>query len=321
MKAIVYHKYGSIEHLQLEEIEKPHPKDNEVLIKIHAAALNSWDWDLVKGTLQGRIFGLFSPKYKILGADVAGTIEAVGKNVTDFKIGDAVFGDLSEDHWGGFAEYVCANEKYLLHKPPSLTFEQAAATPQAGLLAIQALFHKRPITKGQEILINGAGGGVGTFCIQIAKSYGLEVTAVDKKEKLDALRKIGANHLIDYQQTDYTKTGEQYDLIIDNVAHRNTKAYSKVLKSDGVFIMIGGKTGTILNALIQGSWVSKRTDKHIGILAYQPNKEDLNNLTKLIISGKVQPIIDKTFSLENTIEAFRHYEAGSFVGNIVVKVI
>lgn len=321
MKAIVYQKYGSIDHLKLQEIEKPVPKNKEVRIKVHAAGLNSWDWDLLKGTTQGRIFGLFKPKWKILGADVAGIVESVGSDVTDFKIGDEVFGDLSEGSWGCFAEYVCANEKELALKPTNLSFEAAAAVPQAGFLAIQGLFNKRSIEKGQKILINGAGGGVGTFALQIAKNSGAEVTVVDKGIKLAQLKALGADHVIDYTKTNYTKTGQQYDLIIDNVTHQKAAAYSRVLASNGIFNVIGGKISSMLNILIVGGLISKTSQKRIGLLAYKPNRTDLLKLTTLIENGKIEPIIDKVFSLAEAPDAFRYYEKGDFVGKIVIKVI
>ena len=318
MKAIVYNKYGSVENLSLTKVERPQPKDKEVLIKLHAAAINSWDWDLVKGTLQGRIFGLFQPKFKILGADIAGIVVGKGKDVVDFQVGDEVFGDVSAYNWGGFAEYVCADEKFLIHKPKHLTFEQAAATPQAGVLAYQGLAPKKTPLENRQILINGAGGGVGTFAIQMAKTHGAEVTVVDKGNKLNKLVELGADYVIDFQKEDYTKRGKQYDLIIDNIAKRSVKDYSRALKKDGIFRMIGGATGSILQVLIQGGWISKMSEKQIGIVAHEPTREHLNALNDLTATGNVSPIIDKTFSLEETKEAFYYYERGDFVGKIVI---
>ena len=319
MKAIVYNKYGSIEHLELKEIEQPQPKEKEVLIKMHAAGINSWDWDLIKGTTQGRIFGLFRPKYKILGADIAGVVVAKGREVKDFEVGDEVFGDVSGYNWGGFAEYVCADEQFLIHKPKDWTFEAAAATPQAGVLAFQGLDPEKTELKNKKVLINGAGGGVGTFAIQIAKMYGAQVTAVDKASKLNKLKELGADHVIDYQKEDYTKTGKRYDLIVDNIAKRSVKDYSRALESNGIFRMIGGATGTILQVLIQGGRKSKNSPQQIKIVAHQPNRTNFNYVKDLIETGKITPILDKTFSLKDTKEAFYHYEKGDFVGKIVVN--
>ena len=199
MKAIVYERYGSPDDLELKDVEKPVPRDNEVLVQVHAASVNSWDWEQLIGTLQGRLGGPFRPKNKILGADIAGRVEAVGKDVTKFMPGDEVFGDLSACGWGGFAEYVCAAENALVLKPAAMSFEQAAAIPQAGLLALQGLRDTGKIRQGQKVLINGAGGGVGSFAIQIAKMHGTEVTGVDSAEKQDAMREFGADHVIDYR--------------------------------------------------------------------------------------------------------------------------
>ncbi len=221
MKAITYSKYGGPEVLQLKEIDKPSPKDNEVLIKVHAASINDWDMGLLNGDFINRIInGLLKPKRKIVGSDIAGRIEAVGKNVTKFKPGDDVYGDLS-GHWGGFAEYVCAQEKYLALKPPAMSYIDAAAIPQAAMLAVQGLIDKGKIKSGQKLLINGAGGGVGTFGIQIAKLYGVETTAVDSATKLDMLHSMGFDHVIDYKKEDFTKKGKLYDLILDVKTNRS----------------------------------------------------------------------------------------------------
>lgn len=216
MKAVVFTRYGSPDVLELKEVDKPISKDDEVLIKIHAVSINDWDMGALDGTsfVNRLIFGLLKPKIRILGSDIAGRIEAVGKNVLKFKAGDDVFGDLS-GRWGGFAEYVCAGENALALKAPGMTYEQAAAIPQAAMLAVQGLCDKGRIAPGQKLLINGAGGGVGTFAIQIAKQYGVEVTVVDAPGKLDLLRSLGADHVIDYTREDFTKNGQAYDLILD----------------------------------------------------------------------------------------------------------
>jgi NADPH:quinone reductase-like Zn-dependent oxidoreductase len=234
MKAIVYTEYGPPAVFQLKEIEIPAPRDDEVLVKIHAASVNSWDWELLsKKPSMVSLGSRSNPKYKILGADIAGRVEAVGANVKQFKPGDEVFGDLCQSGWGGFAEYVCARENALALKPASMTFDEAAAVPQAGLLALQGLRNKGQIQPGQKVLINGAGGGVGTFAIQIAKSFGAEVTGVDSTMKLDKMRSIGADHVIDYTQEDYTKSGQRYDLILDVKANRSIFDYKRALRRKG----------------------------------------------------------------------------------------
>ena len=229
MKAIVYTKYGGPEVLQIKEVEKPLPKDDEVLIKVHAVSINDWDLGLLHGDFINRMLnGLRKPKRTILGSDIAGRIEAIGKNISKFKIGDEVYGDLS-GRWGGFAEYVCAPEKALALKPAAMSFEEAASIPQAAMLAVQGLIDKGKIHAGQKLLINGAGGGVGTFGVQIAKLYGIEITGVDSTVKLDMLRSMGFDHVIDYTKEDFTKNGQRYDLILDAKTNRSMFDYARAL--------------------------------------------------------------------------------------------
>ena len=321
MKAIVYKKYGSPDLLELKEIEKPTPKENEVLIKVHAASINSWDWDMLTGRpLEYRLFfGLLKPKYKILGCDIAGRIEAVGRNIRQFQPGDEVFGDLCEGSWGGFAEYVCAREFELTLKPGGMTFEEAAATPQAGLLALRGLCHKTEIEPEQRVLINGAGGGVGTFAIQIAKSFGAEVTGVDSTGKLVVLRSLGADHVIDYTQEDFTKNGKRYDLILDVKTNRSVFDYRRALTSKGIYVTVGGKSAPIIQLMFLGSLISMIGNKKLAIIMHKPNKE-LNVLNELFNSGKVKPVIDRCFSLSETAEAFKYFGKGGFKGKIVIKI-
>ncbi|MCP4130860.1 MAG: NAD(P)-dependent alcohol dehydrogenase [bacterium] len=321
MKAIVYKQYGSPDVLHLEEIEKPSPKENEVLIKVHAASINSWDRDLLTGsTFVNRLIGgLLKPKYNILGADVAGRVEAVGKNVTRFQPGNEVFGDLCECGWGAFAEYVCAQENALAVKSPGMTFEQAAAIPQGGAMAAQGLLDKKKIKQGDKILINGAGGAVGPFAIQIAKSLGAEVTGVDSAEKFDMMRSIGADHVIDYTQQNYTKTGQRYDLVIDNVALRSFSDYKRVLNPGGVAAVVGGPTGRIFRIAFLGALPFMTGDKKIGLLAHKPNKH-LDYINELFEAGKLEPVIDKQYPLSETAEAFRRFGSGDFKGKIIVTV-
>jgi len=321
MKAIVYHTYGSPAVLRLEEVAKPTPKDDEVLVKIHAASVNSWDWDLLRGKpFLARMDSPFKPKYKILGCDVAGQVEAVGKNVKQFQPGDAVFGDLSGCGWGGFAEYVCAQENALTLKPAAMTFAQAAAIPQAGVLALQGLRDQSQIQPGQKVLINGAGGGMGTFAIQMAKFWGAEVTGVDSTRKLAVMRTLGADHVIDYTQADFTQNGQRYDLILDAVAHRSLFDYKRALSPTGTLIIVGGSMGTIFQTLLLGTWFSKTGSQKLGLLIHQPNK-DLALLIELFTAGKVVPVIGRTYPLAETAAAFYALGAGDAQGKLVITVV
>ncbi|MCB0227178.1 MAG: NAD(P)-dependent alcohol dehydrogenase, partial [Anaerolineae bacterium] len=255
----------------------------------------------------------------ILGADVAGTVEAVGPNVKQFQPGDAVFGDLCEGGWCGLAEYVCARETALTLKPAGMTFEQAAATPQAGVLALQGLRDKRPVQPGQKVLINGAGGGVGTFAVQMAKSFGAEVTGVDSLAKLATLRSLGADHVIDYTQEDYTQTDRQYDLIVDVVARRSISDYKRALTPQGTFVVIGGSIATILQTATLGTWYSKPEGQQMSLLMHRPNK-DLASIIALFESGQVVPVIDKCYPLPEAAEAIRYLGAGHAKGKVVITV-
>lgn len=323
MKAVVYTRYGTPDNLQISEVPKPSPKENEVLVKVYASSINSWDWDMLKGKpfLVRLIGGLFKPKNKILGADIAGVIEAVGSKVTVFKSGDEVFGDIAGAGFGGFAEYVAVPAKLLARKSPAMSFEQAAALPQAGLLALQGLRYKKPLEQGQHLLINGAGGGVGPIALQYAKSIGAQVTCVDKEEKFDMLRSFGADYLVDYRKEDYTKTGQQYDYILDVIAHKRTSDYKRALNRNGVFAMIGGSMGGLLvQMMLVQPILSKLSRKKLGIMGYRVNKPGLDELSSLFEAGKITPVIDKVFPLERTADAFRYFEEGNFKGKIVISV-
>jgi len=321
MKAIVYSTYGSPEVLQLKEVEKPAPKDNEVLVEVHAASLNDWDWGLLRGKpfMNRLFFGLLKPKNKILGGDIAGRVEAVGRHTKHFQPGDEVYGDLSGSGFGGFAEYVCAGENALVLKPEGMTFEEVAAVPQAAVLALQALRDKGQIQPGQRVLINGAGGGAGTFAVQIAKSFGAEVTGVDSTRKLDTMRSIGADHVIDYIQEDFTKNGQCYDWIIDFAAHHSIFDYYRSLSPKGIYVMVGGSTARIFQVMILGPLISKATRKRMGILAHKPNK-DLDFMHELFKAGKVKPVIDKRYPLNEVLEAFRYFGDGQARGKVVITV-
>jgi NADPH:quinone reductase-like Zn-dependent oxidoreductase len=266
------------------------------------------------------MWGLFKPRYHILGSDIAGVVENVGQNVKNFKPGDEVFGDLSECGWGGFAEYVCAPENTLALKPPNMTFEQAASIPQAGVLAYQGLFDYGKVDAGKKILINGAGGGVGTFAIQIAKSIGAEVTGVDSSDKLEMLKDLGADHVIDYRKEDFTKTGKHYDLILDNVANRSLFEYKRALNQNGIFVMVGGSMSTILQAMFFSKLISSIGSRKLKILAHKPNK-DLESLNELFNSGVFQPVLEKPYSLLETPEAMRLLGEGYVKGKVVISII
>ena len=317
MKAIVYEKYGTPDVLQLKEVAKPVPGEDEVLVKVHAASINDWDLGLLYGDFINRMLnGLRKPRRNILGSDIAGKIETVGKKVKRFKAGDDVYGDLS-GQWGGFAEYVCAPEKSLSLKPAAMSFEEAAAIPQAAMLAVQGLIDKGKIKQAQKVLINGAGGGVGTFAIQIAKLYGAEVTGVDKATKLEMLRSIGFDHVIDYTKEDFTKNGKVYDLILDAKTNRSAFDYARSLNRNGVYVTVGGSIGHLLQVLILAPLIRMIQSKHLRIVALKPNK-DLAFMNDLFEKGKVRTVIDGPYRLDQLGEAFRHFAKADHKGKIVI---
>jgi NADPH:quinone reductase-like Zn-dependent oxidoreductase len=321
LKAVVYTEYGGPEVLHVTEAKKPIPNDGEVLIKVCAVSINDWDWALVEGTIfVNRLFyGLFKPKKQILGSDISGRIEAIGKNVQCFKIGDEVYGDLS-GKWGGFAEYVCAAENEIGLKPPSMTFREAAAIPQAAMLAVQGLIDKGKIQRGQKLLVNGAGGGVGTFGLQIAKLNGVEVTAVDSAPKLTMLKSMGADEVVDYRQEDFTKNGKRYDLILDVKTNRSIFNYLRALSPNGSYITVGGSMSRLLQALILGPLVSLFTRKKIIIVALKPNK-DLAYMNKQFEAGNIRPILDREFQFEEIRDAFELFRKGEHRGKVVINVL
>jgi len=317
VKAIVYEKYGTPDVLQLKEVAKPVPGEDEVLVKVHAASINDWDLGLLYGDFINRMLnGLRKPRRNILGSDIAGKIETVGKKVKRFKAGDDVYGDLS-GQWGGFAEYVCAPEKSLSLKPAAMSFEEAAAIPQAAMLAVQGLIDKGKIKQAQKVLINGAGGGVGTFAIQIAKLYGAEVTGVDKATKLEMLRSIGFDHVIDYTKEDFTKNGKAYDLILDAKTNRSAFDYTRSLNRNGVYVTVGGSIGHLLQVLILAPLIRMIQSKHLRIVALKPNK-DLAFMNDLFEKGKVRTVIDGPYRLDQLGEAFRHFAKADHKGKIVI---
>ncbi len=320
MKAIVYHHYGSPDVLGLEEVERSTPKPNEVLVSVRAASVNDWDWGLLHGTpFANRLMsGLFKPKKKILGSDIAGRVEAVGKGVSRFRPGDEVFGDLS-GHWGGFAEYVCAREDALAPKAAGMTFEQAAAIPQAGMLAVQGLRDRGGIQPGQKVLINGAGGGVGTFAIQIARLYGCETTGVDSAEKLDMLRSLGFDHVIDYATEDFTKAGRRYDLILDIKTTRSVFDCARALNRGGIYVTCGGASRYIMQSLFLAPWIALTSKKKVRVVFLKPNK-DLAYMAELFEAGKLKPVVDGPYTLSQVPDAMRHFGEGRHKGKVVISV-
>jgi NADPH:quinone reductase-like Zn-dependent oxidoreductase len=315
MKAIVYTKYGPPDVLELKEVEIPTPKDNEVLIKVHAASVNYSDWAFVRGKpfLVRLLQGMFKPKNNILGADISGRVETVGSDVTQFQLGDEVYADLSGNGWSGFAEYASVPEKVLALKPVNTTFEEAAAIPQAALVALQGLRNKGKIQSGQKVLINGASGGIGSFAVQIAKSFGAEVTGVCSSRNLDILHSIGADHVIDYTQEDITKSDQRYDLILDIAAYRSILEYKSVLNPNGIYILAGGSLTRILQASIIGG-------KKITNFMAELNQKDLILMKELVEAGKVIPIIDRRYPLNEVAEAVRYYGKGHSRGKVVIKI-
>ena len=320
MKTIEFTRYGSPDYLEFKEIEIPTPGAHEVLVRIHATSINSWDWELLHATPFANriIFGLFRPKkLKTLGFDIAGRVEAIGSAVEKFQVGDEVYGDLSACGWGGFAEYVSAPENALSIKPKNLSFEQAAAVPQAGLLAWQGLVDLGHIEPGQKVLINGASGGSGTFAIQIARTFDVEITGVCSTGKMDFVRSLGVDHVIDYTREDFTRNGKQYDLIIDAHAMHSVSDYRRALTPNGRYIVHGGATSTILSVLYLG-WILSLFDKRrLRLLLHKANK-GLDALGSLLESGKVVPVIDKCFPFSQTIEALKYYGNGNARGKVVI---
>lgn len=322
MKAVIYTKYGSPDVLEFKEVENPTPKDNEVLVKIHAAASNAADWHLLRADpFLARLYsGLLKPKFQILGADIAGRVEAVGKNVKLFQPGDEVFGDLSGCGWGGFAEYAPVPESALVLKPTNLTFEEAAAVPLAAMTALQALRNKGQIQKGQRVLINGASGGVGTFAVQIAKSFGAKVTAVCSTRNMELARALGADNAIDYTKEDFTQSGQQYDLILAANGYHTLTDYKRALGPKGIYVMSGGTGAQMFQALLLGPWMSIAGNKKMTFLTSKPNQKDLLFIKDLLENGKIKPIIDRRYPLSETADAIRYLEKGHARGKVVIMV-
>jgi len=322
MKAIVYHDYGPPDVLRLEVVDKPLPREDQVLIRIRAAAANPLDWHYIRGTpyVMRMESGFGQPKDPGVGADMAGVVVATGSNVTQFKPGDEVFGTVN----GAFAEYALTTERRIAPKPASLTFEQAAGVPVAALTALQGLRDKGRIQPGQKVLINGSSGGVGTFAVQIAKSLGAEVTGICSTRNLELVRSLGADHVIDYTQEDFAESGQQYDLIVDNVGNRSLSDYRRVLKSKGTYVLIGGggpdngkwlgPLATMLKVLVVSPFVSQ----DLTTLMASIRQDDLRLLGELIESNQVRPVIDRTYPLSEAAEAIRYLETGRARGKVII---
>jgi NADPH:quinone reductase-like Zn-dependent oxidoreductase len=323
MKAIVQTVYGAPDVLQLAEVSPPIVPANGVLVKVHATSVNAGDWHLMRGTpfLVRLIFGgLLKPKITTLGSDVAGIVEAVGQDVQQFQPGDAVFGDVSEAGCGGFAEYVCAPESVLAHKPANLSFELAAIVPVAALSALQALRDYGQIQPGQKVLINGASGGVGSFAVQIAKAFGAEVTAVCSTAKIDRVRALGADHIINYTQTNITQTGQQFDLILDAAAYRSVFDYLPSLTPIGTYVLIGGSTTRLFQTMLLGPWLSKTRLQNVKLLMVKPNQADLITLKEMLEMGKIKPMLDRTYPLSEVPTAIHQLEQRQVTGKIAIVV-
>ena len=323
MKAMVYTEYGAPDVLQLTEVEQPVPRDGEVLVSVHAAAVNFGDWALLRGrpfVVRLMSGGLRRPKTSILGADIAGRVEVVGSNVTQFRPGDEVFGDISACGFGGFAEYAAAPEEELAPKPGNISFEQAAAVPMSGVVALQGLRDKGGIQPGQKVLIVGASGGNGTFAVQIAKSFGAEVTGVCSARNVEMVRSIGADHVIDYAQEDFAQGGERYDLILGAGGYRSILDYGRALRAGGTYVMVGGAMAQVYEAMLLGPFISMTGSRRFVNLSAMPDQEDLAFVGKLIEAGQVVPVIDRQYPLKDVPEALRYYGEGHSQGKVVISV-
>jgi NADPH:quinone reductase-like Zn-dependent oxidoreductase len=330
MKAIVYTKYGAPEVLKLEEIPKPIPGDHDVLVRVQASAVTFATMLLVKGKpilVRLATGGLLRPKYKVLGSEMAGRVEAVGKKINQFKPGDEVYGNVSHCGRGGFAEYVCACQDALSLKPVNISFEEASTVPETALVALQSLRDYGKIQAGKKVLIYGASGGIGTFAVQIAKSFGAEVTGVCSTRNLELVRSLGTDYVIDYTREDFLRNGKHFDLILGIRGYRSIFDYKRALSPDGIYVMAGGSWSQIFQSMLLGPFVLKtgrktvvKKGKKLGIVTFRPLQSDLLFMKELIEAGKVKPVIDKCFPLSETADAFRYFEAGHSRGKVVITI-
>ena len=322
MKAIISEKYGTPDTLQLREVATPIPKEDQVLVRIHASSINFGNQVLLTGKpLPVRfVFGLRKPKFPIPGGDIAGIIEAIGGNVTRFQVGDEVYSDLSSSGWGAFAEYVAVDEKALALKPSNLSYAEAAAVPMAGSTALQAIRDKGKVKAGQEVLIYGASGGVGTFAVQIAKAFGAKVTAVVSTRNVNIVKSLGADQVIDYKTEDFGKHEGTYDVIIGVNGSQALSTYKRMLNEKGKFIHVGGAESQMYQTMIQRPWLSMFGKKKLFTFLQRANPQDLQLMKELIEEGKVKPVIDRTYSLQEVQEAFRYFEEGHSQGKVVITI-
>ena len=320
MQAIVYTTYGSPDVLKLKEIQKPILQDDEVLIQVYTAAANAGDWRLLRGNpfMIRLSAGLRKPKHQILGADVAGRVAAVGRNVTQFQPGDDVFGDLSDSGYGAFAEYVAAPAHAVALKPARMTFEEAAAVPSAAMTALQGLRDQAQIQPGQNVLINGASGGVGLFAVQIAKALGAEVTGVCSTRNVDMVHSLGADHVIDYQQEDYTQHSHRYDVILDAAAYRSLAENQRALTPKGIYVLVGGSGAQFLQVMLLGRWRSKKHGQQFRTFVKHPTEQHLLFVKELLEAGSITPVIDRCYPLHEAAEALRYLEGGHARGKVVI---
>jgi NADPH:quinone reductase-like Zn-dependent oxidoreductase len=322
MKAIVYERYGSPDVLELRDMPQPVPRDNELLVKVRAVSVNAFDWHMLRGKpFVARLAGgLFSPKHAILGEDIAGTVEEVGRGVTQFKAGDDVFGDLAACGSGGFAEYVCARADLLAPKPGNMSFDEAAAVPMAAVTALQGLRDKGRIASGQRVLIHGAAGGVGTFAVQLARHFGAEVTAVCGPGNVEQARSLGAERVIDYSREDFSREKVRYELILGVNGDRKLTDYKRALAPGGIYVMSGGSDRQIFGSLLLGPWLSLGGGRKLTAMVARANREDLLFLKKLIEAGRLRAVIDRRFPLAETAAAIRYLETGHARGKVVIRV-
>ena len=320
MKAIVLKKYGGPESLELQEIEKPTPKENEVLVRVCSTTINDYDWSLMRGKpfLYRLMFGMFSPKRKIPGMELSGVVEAVGSKANKFEVGDAVYGDISEYGFGSFAEYVCVSENGLNSKPAHISFDVAASIPHAATLAMQGLIDVGQIAKNQKILINGSGGGVGSMAYYIAKQFDAEVTGVDTGEKLKTMSSMGFDHVIDYKQEDFTKNGQRYDLILDAKTNRSIFAYVRSLSAGGQYITVGGNLSRLLQAVVLKRWILIFSGKRVAIVSLKTNK-NLAYIEDLFEKNQIKPNIDGPYKMSDIPELIRYFGEGRHTGKIVIN--
>ena len=319
MKAITFSKYGPPKNLETKEIKIPIPQENEVLIKIKATAVNDYDWSMVRGKpyIYRLMYGLTKPKNSIPGMELAGIIGAVGNRVQSLNVGDAVYGDISSHGFGTFAEYISVNEKAIVKKPVQMSFEEAASLPHASLLALQGLRDMGNVKKGQKILINGGGGGVGTFGVQIAKIYNCEVTGVDSRNKLDMMKSIGFDHVINYEKEDFTRDGKEYDLVLDCKTNRSPFSYLRSLKPTGIYVTIGGSLMRIFQILLFKRLISLFTKKQLKLLALEPNK-GLDFINGFFSQGKIKCTIDGPYPLMDAPKLIQYFGEGKHKGKVVL---